>query len=103
MWAAVRSELAAIALLKVEEVPELNPPYLRFHPTLAYAARPADVPEELAGAEQRFSQVYLGVMRAADEALRGRQPAAGMALLAGEEANLRRAIAVKIMADAPER
>jgi len=88
-WAAIRNELAATALVKVEGV---GIPYLRFHPTLPYAARPGDVPGEPAEAETRFIQVYLAVRHVADEALFGRQPAAGMALLAGEEANLRRAI-----------
>ena len=89
-WAALRSELVATALVSVEELKGFSTPYLRFHPTLPYAARPDDVPEP-EGAEKRFIAVYLSVMRAADDALLGRQPAAGIALIAREEANLRSA------------
>ena len=42
--------------------------------------------------KQRFISVYLAVMQMADNALRGNQPAAGMALVAREEANLRAAM-----------
>jgi tetratricopeptide (TPR) repeat protein len=44
-----------------------------------------------AGLEERFIAVYLQVRQVAHDALRGRRPAAGMALLAREEANLRAA------------
>lgn len=90
-WAAIRAELVATALVKVEEWPQFNSPYLRFHPTLPYAARAEAVPDP-AAAEQRFIAVYLSVRQAARQALRGSRPAAGMALVAGEEANLRAAI-----------
>jgi tetratricopeptide (TPR) repeat protein len=92
-WAAIRNELVATALVSVEEEGiQINKrPYLRFHPTLPYAAR-ADAVPNLDEAEQRFIAVYLNVMRAANSALRGNQPAAGMALVAREEANLRDAL-----------
>jgi len=90
-WEAVRAELVATALLKVEHLPQFNMPYLRFHPTLPYAARPETVTDP-AAAEQRFIAVYQAVMRMADQALHGRQPAAGMVLVEREEANLRAAI-----------
>jgi tetratricopeptide (TPR) repeat protein len=90
-WGPVRSELVATALIAIEELEQFNTPYLRFHPTLPHAARPEIVPnaEE---AEQRFLAVYLAVMGMVDKALRGDQPAAGMALLAREEANFRSAV-----------
>ena len=90
-WEAVRAELVATALLKVEHLPQFNMPYLRFHPTLPYAARPETVTDP-AAAEQRFIAVYQAVMRMADQALHGRQPAAGMVLMEREEPNLRAAI-----------
>jgi tetratricopeptide (TPR) repeat protein len=90
-WAPIRSELVATALVAVEEVEHFTTPYLRFHPTLPHAARPGDVPNPEA-AEQRFIEVYLAVMQMADQALRRRQPAVGMALLAREEANFYSAI-----------
>ena len=90
-WAAIRAQLVATALVKVEQLDGFNTPYLRFHPTLPFAARAVDVPDADA-AEKRFINVYLDVMRMADEALRGKQPAAGMALMAHEEANLRTAM-----------
>ena len=47
----------------VEGKPQNNDiPYLRFHPTLPFAARPEE-------AEERFLAVYLSVMQAADKAL----------------------------------
>jgi hypothetical protein len=106
-WAPVRAELVNTALLSVEEDIQVNKrPYLRFHPTLPYAARrqepcegrdqpPAgpDLRKASAALEERFIGVYLGVAQMAHDALRGRQPAAGMALLAREEANLRAALA----------
>ena len=90
-WQAVRAELVATALLRVETLEWSNTPFLRFHPTLPFAARPTEVPDPEA-AEQRFIAVYLAVMRMVDEALRGRQPGAGMRLMALEEANFRAAI-----------
>ena len=90
-WHPIRTELEATALLKVETLEQFNTPYLRFHPTLGYAARPDEVPDPDAAAE-RFIGVYWQVMRLADSLLRGQQPAAGMALMAREEANFRRAL-----------
>jgi hypothetical protein len=92
-WDAIRVELVATALVKVEDDWQFNKrPYLRFHPTLPYAARAADVPDADA-AEQRFIAVYVVVCDAADGMLFGSLPANGMALLAREEANLRAASA----------
>ncbi len=92
-WEAARAELVATALLKVESVGiEVGDrPYLRFHPTLPYAARPETVTDP-AAAEQRFIAIYFGVMRMADDAMSGRQPSAGMVLVEREEANLRAAV-----------
>ncbi len=90
-WHLARIELEATALLKVETLDQFNSPYLRFHPTLAYAARADEVPDPAAAGE-RFIEVYLQVMGLADHFLRGQQPAAGMALMAREEANFRRAL-----------
>ena len=90
-WNLIRTELEATALLKVETLEPFNTPYLRFHPTLGYAARPDEVPDPAAAA-QSFIKVYMGVMGLADSLLRGQQPAAGMALMAREEANFRRAL-----------
>ncbi|HEY0604301.1 MAG TPA: tetratricopeptide repeat protein, partial [Herpetosiphonaceae bacterium] len=90
-WEAIRAELVATALVKVEELEQFTTPYLRFHPTLPYAASPTDVPD-MEAAEQRFIGVYLEVIQVVDNALRGNQPAAGMALVAREEANFREAI-----------
>jgi tetratricopeptide (TPR) repeat protein len=90
-WAAVRQELEATALVRVEELKRFTTPFLRFHPTLPYAARSEDVPS-VDAAEQRFLGVYLAVAQEADDALQGRTAAAGMALMAREEANFRSAI-----------
>ncbi|WP_295385102.1 TIR domain-containing protein [uncultured Thiodictyon sp.] len=92
-WAAIRAELVATALLRIEDLPGFNTPYLKLHPTLADAAGPAPVPttadDPRAG---RFIDCYLGVRQMIDGALRGSQPAAGMTLTRLELANLRRAL-----------
>ena len=90
-WHPIRAELEATALVKVENLDWFKSPYLRFHPTLSYAAHPDEVPDPEAAGE-RFIQVYLAVMQLAASLLRGQQPAAGMALMAREEANFRRAL-----------
>ncbi len=90
-WEAIRGELVATALIRVEEIPGFNNPFLRFHPTLPYAARPDDV-ADIEAVEPRFLAVYLSVRHEVDKALHGSQPAAGMALLALEEANFRSAL-----------
>jgi len=90
-WASIRAELEATTLVSVEELPQFKTPFIRFHPTLPYAASPIDVPDSEA-VEERFIATYLRVMAEADEALRGSQPAAGMMLMTGEEANLRAAM-----------
>jgi tetratricopeptide (TPR) repeat protein len=87
-WAAVRGELTATALLNVEEPIA----FLRFHPTLPYAARPTDVPEPDA-AERRFLETYQSLGYTLDKILHGHQPVRGMAVLAREESNVRSAIA----------
>jgi tetratricopeptide (TPR) repeat protein len=94
-WAPIRGELIATALVNEEEgsVRVGGRLYLRFHPTLPYAARPTEVPDPDA-ARQCFLEVYQGLGRALDRALRGKAPAGGMAVLAREEANVRSALAL---------
>jgi tetratricopeptide (TPR) repeat protein len=88
-WAPVRAELEATALLNVEE--GFSTPYLRFHPTLPYAARAEEVPNGEA-AQQRFLDVYQAVGQMVVKNLRGEHPATGMRVLAREEANARSAL-----------
>jgi tetratricopeptide (TPR) repeat protein len=89
-WEAVRAELEATALIRVERDIDINGrPYLRFHPTLAYAAAAGEVPDQR---RKRFIGVYLAVRHAVDKALRGSQPRGGMEVLAREEANYRTAV-----------
>jgi tetratricopeptide (TPR) repeat protein len=90
-WVPVRAELSATALLSAED--GFNTPYLRFHPTLPYAARAEDVPDPEA-AQQRFLDVYQVVQQGVEEHLRGQHPATGMAVLAREEGNVRSALAL---------
>jgi len=87
-WAAIRAELVATALVSVQDV---GASYVRFHPTLPYAARAEEVPEPQQ-AEERFLGVYLGVEKMIHQALDGSRPAAGMVAMAHEEANLRAAM-----------
>ncbi|VAW38388.1 hypothetical protein MNBD_CHLOROFLEXI01-3302 [hydrothermal vent metagenome] len=93
-WAAARTELVETALIRVEELPGFNTLYLRFHPTLTGAARldaNRDADDTMAA---RFVDVYRQVNKMAHDALFGKDPAWGMALMAREEANLRRAAAL---------
>ncbi len=89
-WSAIRAELTATALLRVEDLPWINTPYLKLPPIRAYAASPVDRGDgERVG---RFVSVYLEVSYRIHEALRGSQPAVGMALMGLEQSNLRRAM-----------
>jgi tetratricopeptide (TPR) repeat protein len=92
-WSAIRAELEATALLRVEPLEMFKVPFLRFHPTLPYAARPRDV-ADVEAAEQRFVAVYLSVRREVAGALSGRTAAAGMALMEREEANFRASLEI---------
>lgn len=89
--APLRAELVSTALIRLEEIAGFNSPYWQLHPTLPYAARPEDAPDPEA-AEQRFIAVYFAVGRETYQALRGQDPAFGMALLGLEEANYRAAM-----------
>ena len=66
-------------------------PYLRFHPTLPYAADAARVPD-VEEAKQRFVAVYLAVRQAVHSAFFGQNPRAGMEVMRREEGNLRLAV-----------
>jgi tetratricopeptide (TPR) repeat protein len=90
-WASVRRELESTALVRVEDLAMFTNPFIRFHPTLPYAAL-ADGVLDIDAAEQRFLAVYLGVSREVRGALNGQTAAAGMELMAREEANVRAAI-----------
>lgn len=114
VWDEVRSEFAATALIRIEDDIQIGGrPYLRFHPTLAYAARlqgagakPGDlegtaaarapgVPVLKADDEEkdaRYLAVYLGLNSAVYNALTGANPGAGIQVLSREEANFRRAV-----------
>ena len=100
VWESIRGELVATTLIQLEEV-GFTSPFLRFHPTLPFAARPYEEPpsgwpaEDVGNpeaVEKRFIEVYLTVGKEAHQALRGSQPAAGMALLALDEGNFRSAL-----------
>ena len=97
-WSLIRDELAATALIHVEEVHRIQHA-LHSLPPHAVLCRADATPLPASGragpggaCEDRFIAVYLNVMRMADNALRGHQPAAGMALVTREEANLRSAM-----------
>jgi tetratricopeptide (TPR) repeat protein len=93
-WEAIRGELEGTALVSCEYEWQMGDrPYLRFHPTLPYAARPEEVPGDPAEVKGRFVAVYGAVMGAVDDALRGPSPRAGMEVIAREEGNFRLAIA----------
>ncbi len=90
-WASVRRELESTALVRVEDLAMFNNPFVRFHPTLPFAAQADQVPDTGA-AQERFLAVYLAVSREVNDALFGQKAAAGMELMGREEANVRAAI-----------
>jgi tetratricopeptide (TPR) repeat protein len=89
-WLSIRGELEATALIRVEKNPAFMGQFLRFHPTLAYAARRQEV-GDVGKAESRFVELYLGVRHEIDAAFRNRA-SASIALLEHEEANFRLAL-----------
>nr|VFK29785.1 MAG: Tetratricopeptide repeat-containing protein [Candidatus Kentron sp. MB]VFK74945.1 MAG: Tetratricopeptide repeat-containing protein [Candidatus Kentron sp. MB] len=95
-WAAVRKELVATALIRVEEAPDINDTYLEFHPILPFI-QSGDVAMENAPAlRDRFLAMYLDVRDSINDALLGKHPAAGMQLAMREEGNLRRALTLAL-------
>lgn len=93
-WEAARQELLATALVREGGgVLLAKRGFLWFHPTLALAASPEDVPDPEA-ARERFVAVYQAVAGAVRQALDGGNPAGGMQVAAREEGNLRRAVEV---------
>ncbi len=93
-WAAIRAELEGVALVREEETGVGGAgPFLRFHPTLPFAAAPEQVLDPAAAAG-RFVAVYQAVAGGIGQALHGAEPAVGMTVARQEEANLRRAVAV---------
>jgi tetratricopeptide (TPR) repeat protein len=92
IWESVRRELERVALLRVENNIRFgNRSFLRFHPTLASAIADTKFGQnpEL---RQRFVLIYLSLMQALGEALRGSQPLAALEALKREEANYRTAV-----------
>ncbi|MBN1900750.1 tetratricopeptide repeat protein [Candidatus Sumerlaeota bacterium] len=91
-WGKIRAELINTALISIEEgITINNRSYLRFHPTLPYAAQERDVPD-LKKTEEKFIKIYIAVRKTIDDDLRGANPALGMAILLREEANIYSAI-----------
>jgi len=95
-WEAIRAELESTALIRVDRTMLVNKrPYLRFHPTLAYAASGLSADHTKADAVEiitRFIRVYSAVMRMVDRALGGSNPHDGLVVLAREEWNFRTAV-----------
>src|SRR5207244_2872280 len=72
-WEPIRREMEGTALVRVED--ELlvgGRPFLRFHPTLAYAAADGKLAEQRE-TRQRFIGVYLAFMQVLDKALMNSQ------------------------------
>jgi len=96
-WAPVRAELEATALVRAERTILLGGdekngrPFLRFHPTLGYAAVGRTVPDP-DKTRERFIGVYGAVDTAVAKALHGPNPRWGLEILSREEANVRLAV-----------
>ncbi|MCL4205449.1 MAG: tetratricopeptide repeat protein [Pirellulaceae bacterium] len=107
-WDGIRAELEATALIRVESEWQLaDRPYLRFHPTLPYAAQVRqpfqadhDSLERLShvsldedpATRERYVGVYHALNTAIYNALHGSNPRGGMEVMAREEANFRQAV-----------
>lgn len=90
-WAAVRAELEALGLVQVEgDVLLANRPYLRFHPTLPYAAAATPLLDPK-GARERFVIGYIQLCYNIAKVLLSPQSLGGLAVMSREEANLRNA------------
>lgn len=91
-WEPIRRELEGIALVRMDnEVQIGDRPFLRFHPTLAFAV--VDPPlAQNPEIRYRFMGVYRALKRALDTALRGSQPRILLEVLNREEANYRLAV-----------
>jgi tetratricopeptide (TPR) repeat protein len=58
VWPGLRRQLEAAALIQAEAVPDVNPPFLRFHPTLAPMLRGQFGPDERARLATAHRQRY---------------------------------------------
>ena len=58
LWQTARAELEAAALVSVESIPGVTPPFLRFHPTLLPYLRAQLADEQRAALEARYWQRY---------------------------------------------
>jgi tetratricopeptide (TPR) repeat protein len=91
-WGPICRELQAIALVRVEQDYQLNGrPFLRFHPTLAYAVAEGALAEK-PEVRERFIGVYLALKQALHKMLTGSQSRAALEVLHREEANYRTAV-----------
>ncbi|MGO9022226.1 MAG: TIR domain-containing protein [Syntrophobacteraceae bacterium] len=91
-WEPIRRELQAIALVRVEDHIQIGGrPFLRFHPTHAYAATDNALAEK-PGIRERFMGVYYALMQMLDEMLYGSQSRTALEILTREEANYRTAV-----------
>lgn len=90
-WKAIRGELEATALIRIDwDLLLVNRPYLRFHPTLAYAAM--GVVPDPKEARRRFVWTYVAFTSGVARAFRGSNPRKGLEAMIREEANCRRAV-----------
>ncbi|PDV98895.1 tetratricopeptide repeat protein, partial [Candidatus Viridilinea mediisalina] len=88
-WQPLRDALERAALLSVEHIPNINPPYLRFHPILAPAlrARHGEPQQLLERYATRYAELAEWLYHEDD-----RNPMAVRALVQRELPNLRRAL-----------
>ena len=91
LWRAVRAELSQTSLLTAEDIPGVNHPFIKFHPTLApYLAAQLE-PEQRAALDERFRQAYhqlAGFLYHNDN----QNPIQSRAMAVRELPNLRRAL-----------
>ena len=99
LWQAARAELQAAALVSAETLPGVNPPFLRFHPTLLpYLGRQLGT-ERRAELEARYWQRYYALASYLYKA-DSRTPHQARVIALRELPNLRRAFDLALQAGA---
>jgi tetratricopeptide (TPR) repeat protein len=91
-WEPLCTELQAIALLRPEhDIHVANRPFLRFHPTLAFACADPTIAEQ-PETRKRYCDVYLGFRGALEIALASSRSRMALMMLDREEMNYRTAV-----------
>ncbi|HLF27144.1 MAG TPA: tetratricopeptide repeat protein [Anaerolineae bacterium] len=96
-WAAARAELTRAGLATIEQLPNVQFPYIHFHPTLLPHLAAQLTPERRAELEERYRQAYHALARY-EYHEDNKNPQFARAIVIRELPNLRRALDLTIAA-----